>query len=134
MRLRNRWVTVDPRDWKSRNDMTINVGLGTGGKTEQLAHLTVIGAQKEAMAAGLVSPKNLYNAAKEFTKLAGHKNVDLFFTAPGTPPDPNDPTSAPIKPPADPKMHGAERKAEIEKMQAQADIATQNARRKPSWR
>ncbi len=27
-RLRNQWVTVDPRDWKARNDMTINVGLG----------------------------------------------------------------------------------------------------------
>ena len=63
-RLRNQWVTVDPRDWKARNDMTINVGLGTGTKTEQLAHLNmVIGAQEKAIAAGLVSPKNLYNSA-----------------------------------------------------------------------
>ena len=23
---------VDPRDWKTRDDMTANVGLGTGGK------------------------------------------------------------------------------------------------------
>jgi hypothetical protein len=35
MRLRNQWVTVDPRDWRARNDMTINVGLGTGSKAEQ---------------------------------------------------------------------------------------------------
>ena len=127
VRLRNRWVTVDPREWKNRSDMTINVGLGTGGKSEQLAHLNmIIGAQEKAIAAGLVSPKNLYNAAKELTKLAGHKNVDMFFTAPGTPPDPNDPTSAPIKPPADPKLMELERKAEIEKLQAEADIATQN--------
>ena len=64
MRLRNQWITVDPRDWKARNDMTINVGLGTGGKTEQLAHLmSLIGLQKEALAAGkgnLVSDDNLY--------------------------------------------------------------------------
>ena len=85
-RLRNQWITVDPRDWKARNDMTINVGLGTGTKTEQLAHLNmVIGAQEKAIAAGLVSPKNLYNSARELTKLAGHKNVGLFFTPPGTP-------------------------------------------------
>jgi hypothetical protein len=129
VRLRNQWVTVDPRDWKARNDMTINVGLGTGGKTEQLAHLNmVIGAQEKAIAAGLVSPKNLYNSAKELTRLAGHKNVDMFFTAPGTPPDPNDPTSAPIKLPADPKLMELERKAEIEKLQAEADIATQDRR------
>ena len=64
-RLRNQWITVDPRDWKARNDMTINVGLGTGTKTEQLAHLNmVIGAQEKAIAAGLVSPKNLYNSAR----------------------------------------------------------------------
>src|SRR6185437_2896451 len=30
VRLRNKWVTVDPREWKTRDDMTINVGLGTG--------------------------------------------------------------------------------------------------------
>jgi hypothetical protein len=30
--LRNAWVNVDPRSWKTRDDMTINVGLGTGGK------------------------------------------------------------------------------------------------------
>jgi hypothetical protein len=24
VRLRNRWVTIDPRDWKERNDMTVN--------------------------------------------------------------------------------------------------------------
>jgi len=32
VRLRNQWVSVDPRQWKTRDDMTINVGLGTGGK------------------------------------------------------------------------------------------------------
>ena len=32
VRLRNAWVDVDPRGWKTRDDMTINVGLGAGGK------------------------------------------------------------------------------------------------------
>ena len=121
-RLRNQWITVDPRDWKARNDMTINVGLGTGTKTEQLAHLNmVIGAQEKAIAAGLVSPKNLYNSASELTKLAGHKNVGLFFTPPGTPPDPNDPASAPIQPPSDPKAQEAQQRIELEKAKAAAD-------------
>jgi hypothetical protein len=42
VRLRNQWVSVDPRDWRARNDMTINVGLGTGSKSEQLAHMMTI--------------------------------------------------------------------------------------------
>ena len=86
VRLRNQWVMVDPRDWRARNDMTINVGLGTGSKAEQLAQLQlIIGAQKEAIAAGLVSAKNLFHSAKELVKLAGHKNADAFFTPPGAP-------------------------------------------------
>ncbi|MGA7485763.1 MAG: hypothetical protein WBW74_02305 [Xanthobacteraceae bacterium] len=122
VRLRNRWTTVDPRDWSARNDMTINVGLGTGSKSEQLAHLNmIITAQKEAIAAGLVSPKNLFNSAKELTKLAGHKNVDAFFTAPGASPDAQEPASAPIKPPADPKAQDAQQRLELDKAKAQAD-------------
>jgi hypothetical protein len=121
MRLRNRWITVDPRDWKARNDMTINVGLGTGGKTEQLAHLmSLIGLQKEALAAGkgnLVSDDNLYNSAREFTKLVGLKNVERFFTDPKTQPAPQ---ATP-----NPVLLEMQLKGEIEKTQAQADIATQ---------
>jgi len=121
VRLRNQWVTVDPRDWQARNDMTINVGLGTGGKSEQLAHLmSLIGLQKEAMAAGktnLVSDDNLYNAAREFTKLVGLKNVDRYFTDPKTQPAPQ---AGP-----NPALIELQMKNEIEKTQAQADIATQ---------
>jgi hypothetical protein len=126
VRLRNQWVTVDPRDWKARADMTINVGLGTGSKSEQLAHLQlIIGAQKEAIAAGLVSAKNLYHSAKELTKLAGHKNVDAFFTAPGAPVNPTDRASAPLTPPADPKQVEIAAKAAAEKAKIETDAAHQ---------
>jgi hypothetical protein len=117
VRLRNQWVPVDPRDWKTRNDMSVNVGLGTGSKPEQLAHLQlIIGAQKEAVMGGLpiVSAQNFYNAAKELTKLAGHKDPDKFFTQPGAPPDPNNPASAPLQKRPDPKQEEAEQKIEFE--------------------
>ena len=120
MRLRNQWVSVDPRDWRARNDMTINVGLGTGGKSEQLAHMmTILGLQKEAMAAGLtnlVDAGKIYNAAKEITKLVGFKDPDRFFSDPGSQPAP--------QPQPDPKMIELQGKMEIEKTQAQADMAT----------
>jgi hypothetical protein len=122
VRLRNQWVTVDPRDWKSRNDMTINVGLGTGSKTEQLAHMmTILGLQKEALAAGLtnlVDAQTLHNSAKEVCKLVGLKDVDRFFKDPAGQPQP--------QPKQDPKLVELQMKNEIEKTQAQADIATNN--------
>lgn len=126
VRLRNSWVTVDPRDWKARNDMTINVGLGTGSKAEQIAHMTaLIGLQKEAVAAGLVSAKNFYESAKEVTKLMGHRDVSRFFTPPGQGADPNDPASAPIKLPPDPKQAEIQAKAAAEQAKIQTDAAHQ---------
>ncbi len=126
VRLRNQWVAVDPRDWRARADMTINVGLGTGSKSEQLAHLQlIIAAQKEAIAAGLVSAKNLYHSAKELVKLAGHKNVDAFFIAPGAPVNPTDRASAPLTPPADPRQAEIAAKAAAEKAKIETDAAHQ---------
>ena len=124
VRLRNQWVNVDPRDWKERNDMTINVGLGTGSKSDQLAHMTtIIALQKEALAGGLshmVTVDNLYNSAKEVVKLVGLKTVDRFFT------DPKGQTPPPARP--DPGMAALQAKSEIEKTQALADIETQKAK------
>lgn len=122
VRLRNKWVQVDPREWKSRNDLTIHVGLGSGGKAEQLAETQILmGAQEKGVSAGLITPDNLFNTAKRLTKILGEKDVDQFFTAPQGPE-----AKQPIKPPQDPKLIELQAKNEIEKTQAQADIATQD--------
>ena len=130
VRLRNDWVMVDPREWKTRNDLTINVGLGSGGKSERLAHvMAVVALQKEALAGGmtsLVTPKNLYNSATEVIKLVDLKDVDRFFTDPSAPDDPHNPKIAPPPQQPDPKLVELQLKAGIEKLQAQADIETQN--------
>jgi hypothetical protein len=121
VRLRNQWVTVDPRDWKERNDLTINVGLGTGGKSERLAHMmAVISLQKEALAGGLtnlVTVQNLYNSAAEVVKLIDLKNVDQFFTDPKTQPVP--------QPRPDPKLMQIQTQAQLDAQQAQGQLTMQ---------
>jgi hypothetical protein len=121
VRLRNKWVNVDPRQWRERADMTINVGLGNGTQSEQIAHMTtIIAMQKEALAAGktnLVNDANLYNSAKQMTKLVKLKDVDSYFTDPKGQPAP--------APPVNPKVEEIKLKAEVEKLQAQADMAVQ---------
>jgi hypothetical protein len=147
VRLQNKWVQVDPRNWKTRNDMTINVGIGTGGKTERLGQLTVLGNwQKELVLGGksnLVRDENLFNTAKEITKVLELKNVEMFFTDPNSPEGQQAAANAPPDPEmmklqAESQMKTQEmqqnaqlktlemqQKAEIEKLQAEADIATQ---------
>jgi hypothetical protein len=121
VRLRNTWVNVDPRDWKKRNDMAVEVGLGTGGKAEQMALINMIGAAQEKMLVGgltnIVTPANLYNSAKVLTRIAGHKDVNAFFTDPtGQPPPQQQP---------DPKLQIEMIKQQSLDKKAQADLAHQ---------
>jgi hypothetical protein len=129
VRLRNDWVTVDPREWKTRNDLTINVGLGSGGKSERLAHvMAVVALQKEALAGGmtsLVTPKNLYNSATEVVKLVDLKDVDRFFTDPSAPDDPQNPR---IQSQQDPRQAEIAAKAQAEQDRIKTDAAHQEMR------
>lgn len=111
MRLRNEYVTMDPREWNHLMDMTINVGLGTGNKDQQLAHLQTIGQMQTLMIQGgfmnrLVTEKNVYNMAAKTVENAGFKAVEDFFTDPekaGPPPPPQ----------PDPEMQKAQMEAQL---------------------
>ena len=88
IRLRNKWVEVDPREWKARKDLSISVGLGAGNKDQQLVHLTsILNMQKEAIQIGLTSPDKIYNALAKLTQNAGFKNPEEFWTNPTMTPE-----------------------------------------------
>ena len=88
IRLRNKWVEVDPREWKARKDLSISVGLGAGNKDQQLVHLTsILQMQKEAIAVGLTSPEKIYNALSKLTQNAGFKNPEEFWVNPANTPE-----------------------------------------------
>jgi len=147
VRLRNAWVAVDPRDWKTRDDMTINVGLGAGGKAQQFAQVMALAnIQKQLIAGGkvnLVGDRELYNTAAELTKIMGHKNPERFFCDP-TAVDPrtgqllHPPLPPPAAPP-DPKLLAlqaraqadqavAAHKAQIEQQKVQNDVIHQQVK------
>jgi hypothetical protein len=126
VRLRNAWINVDPRNWKTRDDMTINVGLGSGGKAQQFAQtMAIANVQKQLVAAGktnLVSDRELYNTAAELTRIMGHKNPDPFFKDP-TAINPVtgqllQPPPTPPSPPPDPKLVATQARAQIDQAMA----------------
>tara|TARA_R110000824_G_scaffold40166_2_gene120651 strand:- start:6519 stop:8621 length:2103 start_codon:yes stop_codon:yes gene_type:complete len=85
IKLRNQWVPIDPTSWRTRYDMTVNIGLGIGTREQNRMHLDAIAnIQKQIMEAGgfgsLVTPMNVYNMASEFVKNANFKSPELFFT------------------------------------------------------
>jgi hypothetical protein len=136
VQLRKQWVTVNPREWRTRNEMTVHVGLGTGTKAQQLGMMNmIIGCQEKAIGAGLVSRRNLHNSAIHLARLAGFKNADEFFTDPAAPPNPQDPAAAPIAPPPHPDMmkaqaaqHEAQGQVQLTAAKAQADAQHEAAK------
>lgn len=124
VRLRNKWVPVDPRTWKTRKDMTVTVALGTGSKDQQIMLLNnILERQIQAIQfqggvdGPLVSLDNVYNTLRRMVEMTGLKAPELYFTEP-------DPNAPPREPPPDPKMIEIQQKGQIE--QARLQITAQS--------
>ena len=90
--LRNEWVEVNPSEWRTRENTTINIGLGVGTKDANRMHLNEIWDKQAIMIqnGGLnrtVTEQNVYNTAAEIVKNANFKNADMFFTNPANQPE-----------------------------------------------
>lgn len=80
VRLRNEFVAFDPRGWSPEMDVQVEVGLGTGDKTETLMQLNQFGAfMQQAAQVGLVGPQQVYEFGKALAKNAKLKGAEEKF-------------------------------------------------------
>lgn len=120
-RLRNEFVQYDPNEWRDQYDMSINVGLGTGDRDQQAAHLQgILGAQMNMAATpfgqALVDPAKVYTTVSKMVENAGFKNVGDFWKDPkNTPPQP------PAPPPPDPRIVTKQMELQAEAQRFQAE-------------
>lgn len=133
IKLRGKWVAVDPREWTNGFSVTINVGLGTGNRDQQIKQLmALLMEQKQGMQIGIATPENIYNSEVELVKALGFKSADKFWTDPAKSPPPQHQDPALIKIQADQQAKSAEMQQELqlerEKMQlkVQSDQAEQS--------
>lgn len=124
MRMRNKWVEYDPRNWSSEMDVTINVGLGTGDKSETIAFLNLMGQYFiQAQPLGVVTPENVYALGKMLLKAGNIQGGESKLLT--------DPATTPPKPPQKtPEQTLAEAELQIEQMRqagkkAESDQAMQ---------
>ena len=117
VRLRNKWVTVDPRGWVNRKDLTVSVGLGAINRDQQAKGIMGLGAlQQQAFQAGIVTPENVFNMATKYAEALGFKDAEKFFTHPSkVPPKKPQPDAKLEKIKADVAMANEDRKLEREK-------------------
>lgn len=140
IRLRNRWVPMDPRSWSTEMDVSVNVGLGTGNRDQMLGHLhTILGIQAQAIQqqggvdGPLVRLDNVYNTLAKIVENAGLKPAEAYFSRPSDRPAPPPPSSA--APPPDPQLLMLEQQAKVDaarialaERKAAAELALDRAR------
>ena len=137
IKIRNNYVPIDPREWKNKFNLTINVGLGTGSHEQRLQILgQILGIQEKIMMSGskLANEQNIYNTLERMVHNAGFKSPQEFFTNPETlpPEQPKDPmqenplliaTQQQIQ--ADREKNIAELQLKKEKMEAELELKKQ---------
>jgi len=85
IRLRGKFVPMDPRNWKTEYDVSVNVGLGTGQVQERMQALMMVLGKQEQLLGRLginnpvVSPNQYLNTLKQIVQLAGFKDAGQFF-------------------------------------------------------
>lgn len=121
VRLRGKFVEVNPFDWQNRYDMTVTVGIGNGNKDQQLFHLNNINNVLQAIGNTkynyLITASNVHTLASEYIKNAGYKNVNSFIS------DPTEVQQPPEKPSAEmlaAQADMAKAQADVQKNQAEA--------------
>jgi hypothetical protein len=132
VRLRDKWVEVDPKSWDADMDVIVNVGLGdsyTQGKIQAL--LATLGAQKEALQilgaqnnplVGLGQYRYTLGRLLELNNIPDTDNyfkpMAVTWEPPPTPPAPPQPT---------PEQVIAQAQLETEKMKATKELAIKEA-------
>ena len=132
LRLRGKWVNVDPRYWDADMDVSVNVAFGHGTDHDRMQFMLML-AQKQEQIMQLLGPSNplcdisqYRNALAKITELAGVKDVSRYFNnvsqqqatmvaqqmSQNKPPDPNQ-TLVAIE----------QQKAQVAQIKAQADVA-----------
>lgn len=123
IRLRNKWVPMDPKHWNADMDATVSVGLGYGTKEQQvtLYRMFLEMQEKIIMFQGgvqgpLVTLQNVHHTLKKFAYSAGERDADQFFSDPQT--------TEPPPPKPDPEMMKLEQemKLAMAKLQAETQV------------
>lgn len=86
IQIGGKWVTIDPRTWKKRSSMAVNVGLGFNNKQMMLMLLEkLLMMQREALPGGLSDVRKIYATLQKFIEQANLGHASTYFVDPNTP-------------------------------------------------
>jgi len=120
VRLRNKFVPIDPRSWDSNMDVTVNVGVGDGTIEDRINILNQV-AMRQEMLIKETGPNNPVVTVPQYTntltkmlQLAGIKDSQNYFN--------QLPADFQMPPPENPRLTPEETLAQVQAQAIQADI------------
>lgn len=122
VKMRNKWVEYDPRNWSSEMDVNISVGLGTSDKQADIAFLGLMGTYfAQAQPLGIVSKENIYNLGKMLLKAGNIQGGETKLLT--------DPATVPEQPPQkSPEQVIAEAEIQLEAMRQEGKMRDAQAK------
>lgn len=136
VKLRNQWVPVDPRAWRTNMDVICTMGMGGGSPQEKMQALALLASKQEnvILQAGpdnpLVTLKHLHHTYSTMAEMAGFRNPDAFFSDPESKETQERMANAP-PPPEPPEIQKAKIDAQVRQAEAQqqAQLDTEKMQR-----
>lgn len=118
-------TTVNPKSWRPRKALSIDIGVGSGGREHDIAAGAQLLAMQQQAVQGqggldgpLTTAQGIKAAVKRQTERLGFKNADQYWPE-APPPDPN------AQPQVPPEVQAAQVKSQSEAQIAQQKIAAE---------
>lgn len=132
IRINGKFVPFNPREWHDQYNVSINVGLGTGTRQEQLTTMQMILQKQEqiiqqyGLSNPLVNLMQYRNTLAKFINMAGFKDAAQFMNE--ITPEQNETLSQPQPEKLDPNTEAAKVLAEVEREKAVIRAQTEAAK------
>ncbi|MDG3577133.1 phage portal protein [Rhizobium sp. YJ-22] len=133
VRLRDDWVTFDPRSWNASMDAHVNTGLGAGTRERDMMAMQVVAGLQEKLLAAFgavnnpfVTPDNLYTALEKTIISAGLPSALPYLTKPT--PEAIQQAIQSSQNKTDPEMEKIKAKAAADQAKAQSDARLEEMR------
>lgn len=84
VRMKGKFIPINPQEWRERTDLTIKVGLGAGNEEDRQRKLMMIAQLQRDMLApmGLVDPKQAFSLFADVAKVLGFDMPDKYSLSP----------------------------------------------------
>jgi hypothetical protein len=132
VRLNGKYVAFNPREWSNQYNVSINVGLGTGTRQEQLTTMQMILQKQEeiiqtyGLSNPLVNLMQYRNTLAKFINMAGFKDATQFMNE--ITPEQNEQLSQPQPEKPDANVQATELLVQVEREKAQLRAQTESAK------